>query len=298
MMRLIGLRKGGARTYARRYLYPKRGIGEIFERMSDKMIGAGGELVLGARVMGLERFRERVVGVRYQQDGVERHLACDAVISTLALPLTSKMLADPAHPLPTQVRDAGARLRFRAIRLVNVLLDMPEVSPHTWMYVSEPHYLMSRIQEPRQRSPYAAPPGKTSLMLEIPCDVGDATWTAPDESLYARCMSDLKSLGFHDVERATLEYFSSYVEEGYPIYHLDYQRDRDCVLAFTSETKNLISCGRQGAFRYIFMDTAMEMGLAAARSIIEHGVLKDTARRQIANLRSERGLVETQALTA
>ncbi len=55
MLRLCGLRRGGARTYARRYLYPKLGIGEIFERMGSRFIGDGGRLELGARVTGVEQ---------------------------------------------------------------------------------------------------------------------------------------------------------------------------------------------------------------------------------------------------
>jgi protoporphyrinogen oxidase len=292
-LRLAGLRRGGARTYARRYLYPRLGIGEIFERMSAAMVGAGGHLVLGARVTGLSLHEGRVAAVRYRAGDREHELPCDAVISTLALPLLARMVAG-GEP-PRAIARSIDRLRFRAIRLCNVLLDMPEVSPHTWMYVSEPRYLITRIQEPRQRSPFAAPEGKTSLMLEIPCDVGDAVWNAPDEAIYDRCIDDLAHLGFGGIRAATLDHFSTFVEEGYPIYHLDYRRDRHMALSYIGETPNLVSCGRQGAFRYIFMDTAMEMGMAAAQAIL----VEDPGRRQaIADLRSEHGLVEARALTA
>ncbi len=292
LLRLVGLRHGGARSYARRYLYPRFGIGEIFERMAERMRAAGGRLVGGARVTGVDSVRGRVRAVRYVQGGREHELVADAVISTIALPTLARMLAGAT--LPRDVARAADRLRFRAIRLCNVLLDLPEVSPHTWMYVSEPRYLMARIQEPRQRSPFAAPPGKTSLMLEIPCHVGDAVWTAPEDEIYARCMRDLRSLGFRGLERATIDHFSSFVEEGYPIYHLDYQNDRNRLLSHVAETGNLVSCGRQGAFRYIFMDTAMEMGMAAAAAVMRAGV----GARAIAELRSEGGLIESRALTA
>jgi protoporphyrinogen oxidase len=298
LLRLAGLRHGGARTYARGYHYPKLGIGEIFERMAARMIAAGGRLIGGARVTGLELFRGRVTAVRYEHAGAEHELSCDAVISTLALPLVARMLGKTA--LPLDVARSADRLRFRAIRLCNVMLDVPQVSPYTWLYVSEPKYLMTRIQEPRQRSPFAAPTGKSSLMLEIPCHVGDAVWTASDDAIYERCMHDLERLGFSDLPNKTLGYFSTYVPEGYPIYHLDYQRDRQALLGFVSDgAENLVTCGRQGAFRYIFMDTAMEMGMAAAVAVLGRGgpgARLDS--RPIAELRAERGLVETQALTA
>jgi protoporphyrinogen oxidase len=293
VLRLLHLRSGGARTYARRYLYPRLGIGQIFERMAEATASLGGQLVTGARVIGLGVARGKVAAVRYADDHGEHELACDAVVSTLALPALARMVAGRA--LPGEVDRSASRLRFRGIRLCNVLLDLPEVSPHTWMYVSEPRYLMARIQEPRHRSPFAAPPGQTSLMLEIPCAVGDEVWSAPDPAIYDRVMDDLADLGFRGLRRATLDHFASFVEEGYPIYHLDYQDDRRRLLGFVGETAvNLVSCGRQGAFRYIFMDTAMEMGIAAARLLLE----RNGRMGSIAELRSERGLVEAAALTA
>jgi protoporphyrinogen oxidase len=292
LVRLLGLRRGRARTYARRYLYPRLGIGQIFERMAESLRSLGGRLILGARVTGLDLAATGVRAVRFVAEDGGREIACDGVISTLALPALARLVSPR---MPAEVEKSISRLRFRGIRLLNVLLDGPEVSPHTWMYVSEPRYVMSRIQEPRQRSPEMAPPGKTSVMLEVPCEPGDGLWSAADGELYERCMRDLACLGFSDLRRRTLEYFSSYVEEGYPIYHLDYQRDRACALDFVGQVPNLMSVGRQGAFRYVFMDTAMEMGIMAAEALLGG---RRTPTRTIADLRSEAGLIEARTLTA
>src|SRR5215467_5960149 len=89
--------------------------------------------------------------------------------------------------------------------------------------LSEPQYLAARIQEPCHRSPEMVPLGHTSLMLEIPCDVGDPIWSAADDVIYERCLDDLRKLGLPPLRDRTLGYFSSYVREGYPIYHLGYQ---------------------------------------------------------------------------
>jgi protoporphyrinogen oxidase len=292
-LRLAGLRHGGARTYARRYWYPRLGIGQIFERMAAVAERHGARFRLGARVTGLERGGDgQVRAVRFaSEQGGDEELRCDAVISTLSLPLLARMLAGPS--LPSDVARAAGRLRFRAIRLVHLLLDRPEFSPHTWLYVSEPRYRIARIQEPRRRSPDMAPPGQTSLMLELPCDVGDALWCESEADITARCLEELRALGFADVARDLRGSFSSYVEEGYPIYHLDYRKERARVLAFAGETPNVISVGRQGAFRYVFMDTAMEMGVAAAERLL--GRAGATAPSELS---SDGGLIEARALTA
>jgi protoporphyrinogen oxidase len=289
--RLFGLRHGGARTYARRYWYPRHGIGQIFERMADAARADGATVELGARVTGLLRARDgRLTHVRYSGNGGDGELACDAVISTVALPLLARLVGGAA--LPAEIARAAGRLRFRAIRLVHLLLARPEVSPHTWLYVAEPRYHIARIQEPKRRSPEMAPPGMTSLMLELPCDVGDELWCAPDGALVARCLDELAALGFVGLHADLRGSFSSFVAEGYPIYHLDYQRERERTLAFCQSVPNLVTVGRQGAFRYVFMDTAMEMGLAAAARVLGRAGVAP------ASLDQGGGLVEARALTA
>ena len=294
LMRLVGARRGTPpRTYARRYLYPRLGIGQIFERMSEVVRGLGGTILLGERAIALGHAKGKVSRVTVEdREGRQRELACDAVLSTLALPSVARMLG----PLSPRVARSSSNLRFRGIRLLNVMLDRPRVTPHTWMYVSEPRYLAARIQEPRHRSPAAAPEGKTSLMMEIPCAVGDDVWRAPREQIYERCMDDLASLGIPDLgdlRRDTLGSFDSFVEQGYPIYHLDYRSDRARTLEHVGRFANLVTCGRQGAFRYVFMDTAMEMGMRAAAVLLDGG-----DRLAPAELGSEQGLIEAKALTA
>ena len=289
-LRLVGLRHGGARTYARRYLYPRFGIGQIFERLAAAAASHGARFELGATVVGLDRARDgRVRAVRFRSPGGDGELPCDAVVSTVALPLLARMLGS----LPLDVARAAERLRFRAIRLVHLMLDRAEVTPHTWLYVSEPRYCIARIQEPRRRSPDMAPPGRTSLMLEVPCDVGDPLWCASSEAITARCLDELRALGFGDLSRDLLGHFCSFVEEGYPIYHLDYRRERARVLEWCRQTSNVVSVGRQGAFRYVFMDTAMEMGLAAAEQLLGRAPATPAS-----ELDGGSGLIEARALTA
>ncbi len=291
-LRLAGLRHGGARTYARRYWYPRLGIGQIFERMAAAAERHGARFRLGARVTGLERAGDgRVRAVRLSSARGDEEVRCDAVISTLSLPLLARMLAGAS--LPAEIARAADHLRFRAIRLVHLLLDRPEFSPYTWLYVSEPRYRIARIQEPRRRSPDMAPPGRTSLMLELPCDVGDDLWSAGEDEVTGRCLDELRALGFAGVARDLRGHFSSFVEEGYPIYHLDYRQERARVLAYCGATPNLVSVGRQGSFRYVFMDTAMEMGVAAAEQLLGRAGATPPS-----ELGGHGGLIEARALTA
>ncbi|MBZ9560112.1 MULTISPECIES: FAD-dependent oxidoreductase [unclassified Modicisalibacter] len=277
--RLIQRRGDTPRTYARHYRYPRHGFGMIFDNLVDLIHRHGGEVITGAPVKGFVREAGRIKAVRFGRDGDEGEMPVDAVISSL--------------PLPEMVRMLGgeSRLGFRALRFLNMPMRGPDISPHTWQYLSDPDILATRLQEPRRRSPYMAPEGHTSVMLEIPCNVGDATWRMDGETLRERAHADLERLGIPR-ERATGEHFSAYAAHAYPLMALGYHQERQRNLGYLGRFDNLLMCGRQGTFRYIFTDTAMEMGQLAAQALLEQRDL----RHEIYNHRNEKTVIETQSV--
>lgn len=265
----------GPRTYARGYRYPKRGFGMIFERLLERVRQQGAEVRTGVAATGFVTHDNRVTGVQ-TAEGV---IVCDAVISTL--------------PLPEVVRLTGGdcTLRFRGMRFLNLAMACENLSPYTWQYLSDPDVLATRLQEPRRRSPFMAPPGHTSLMLEVPCDPGDVWWEAPDAALYERGLADLARLGV-DTRRATGEYFSVRSATAYPCMVRGYEQTRQQAIGHLAPLRNLVQCGRQGTFRYVFTDTAMEMGQMAAQGLLA-GV---DNRPQIYQHRNERTVIECESV--
>ncbi|MGY3942393.1 FAD-dependent oxidoreductase [Aeromonas tecta] len=279
--RLLPRRKGNlsVRTYARKYRYPKYGFGQIFTTLGERLVAEGVELKTSATITRLVQADGRIQRVNWQHDGVEQSEAFDQVISTLPLPLTCQHLGLPCE------------LHYRALRFVNMPLNQENLSDNTWQYLSDPHILATRLQEPRRRSPFMAPAGKTSVMLEVPCNPGDETWHAPLASLRERVSQDLASLGV-DTTRLGEETFEARSEYAYPLMDLGYQGRRDAAIQLLMPIGNLIMSGRQGTFRYIFTDTAMEMGLMAADMVID-GVDR---RHAIFNHRNENTVIETQSV--
>ena len=263
VLRLFKLKKDMPRTYTGEYWYPKNGIGQMFDAISGEITQMGGNVLFSATVVGIMASDDFVNGVTYLHEGAKKLINCDAIISTIPLPDLVK--AFPGERAGHIVHCAEA-LGFRAIRFLNILVDMPDVSDNTWMYVSERRYIMTRIQEPKRRSSFNAPQGKTSIMLEIPCNENDEIWNYSRERLLGQCVADLKALGI-DIEGRVIDCFITGVTHGYPVYDLNYGAHRSEILRFLGSYKNVITCGRQGAFQYVFMDTAMEMGIAAAKNI-------------------------------
>ncbi|MGK7346501.1 MAG: FAD-dependent oxidoreductase [Candidatus Nitrospinota bacterium M3_3B_026] len=243
------------RTYAAKYLYPRGGIGEIFEIMAGEIERLGGRVVTCAEAVSLKTRDGRIeeVVIRHK-DGAMEPFGARNVLSTIPLDRLASMI-DPGAPA----------LPWRALRFLNVTLSgVEDLSPNTWMYTPEPDVIMTRVQEPKRRSPESAPPGRTSVMLEIPCQAGDKTWSMPDEALLDIALKDLKKLGL-DMAWHVTGFFSTYAENAYPRYELGYKERVESLLGAVRRMKNLDTLGRQGFFRYIFMDEAMTMGRRLAR---------------------------------
>ena len=123
----------------------------MFDIMSDEITGMGGNIILNATVCGINLNNNNIEGINYIQQGVVKTIDCDAVISTIPLPELIK--AFPGYLTKDIMRNASA-LKFRSVRFLNILVDKPDISDNTWMYVSEGKYIMTRIQEPKRRSPF------------------------------------------------------------------------------------------------------------------------------------------------
>jgi len=274
------------RTYARQYRYPKWGYGQLYTRLAEELTKNGVNIVLNAEVCEFTYSQvqntQEISAVTYKHANKAVELEttiCNFVVSTLPLNLMCTMTGF----------DSG--LSYRALRFLNMPMNTHDISDNTWQYLSDPEMLGTRLQEPKRRSSFMAPKGQTSVMIEIPCNKDDEIWSMSGEKLKARVMKDLNDLGV-DPTLNNGEYFTSYTEHAYPLMDMDYQEKREQAITHLNQYENLIMSGRQGTFRYIFSDTAMEMGMMAAESIIK-GI---DQRRKIFDYRNEKVVLETQSV--
>lgn len=294
VLRLFNLKGGTPRTYAQKYFYPKKGIGQMFDVMGEVIQSNGSSIIYNADVCRLNVDKDEVKGVIFEIEGKQENIDCDYVISTI--PLTELVVSICGSGL-NGLQQHTDPLKFRGVRFMNIMVDRPDISRNTWMYVSEKEHLMTRIQEPKRRSPFSAPEGQTSVMLEIPCDVDDDVWSAKDDVIFDKSIKSLDKLGIK-IKNEVIDYFSTYVTHGYPVYSVDYDLHCKHLMDYVHNYENIVTCGRQGTFRYIFMDTAMEMGLDAARELCSNHVIGKDVRDNIFSLRSEKELLEVTAVTA
>jgi len=263
-LRAVGKKKDTPKTYALNFLYPKKGIGEIFERMAGEIEKANGKIHLNARVKKIVVKDNSIQNIAYVENNEEKYISGDFVVSTIPLP---EFMLGIEPKIKENYSSVAGTMRFRGIRFLHLMLDTEHVTDNTWIYIPEEKYLFFRIQDRRNWSPTTVPAGKNALTLEIACNKGDSLWNAPDQAIFERCIKDLEELGLAR-RNNIIDYFTERAEHAYPIYSLDYRDKVKVAYEFSSGIKDFIPIGRQGLYRYNNMDHSIKMGILAAKHIL------------------------------
>ena len=238
------------------YYYPEGGIGAIAGALSASC--GESSIRTNAPVTRLEHDRRRI---RRVETGGRNVVEVDEVISTIPL---YQLVCSLDPTAPREVLDAAARLRFRNVILAAFPIDRPSVSEAATIYIGDPDISTIRIYEPRNRGSDMSPPGRTSLVAEIPCDPGGEIWSLSDEKLIRCARTDLERIGLvRDTELG--DGFIRRMPNAYPVPDLGLLEEAQKVVAFLGTFANLKLSGRCGKHRYLWMHEVMADG----RNLVE-----------------------------
>lgn len=269
LLRMFKLRNGDNgfdhNEFKNHFWYPRHGIGQIAEAMAERARSQGANLLTRAPITGVEHHDGRITAIHYLRDGEPVVEPCDAVVSSLPLPLLVKLLTPEAPP---DVLDAANSLDYRAMIFCFVQIDKPSVSEDHWIYFPDERIIFNRISEMRNFTTEAAPEGKTSLTLEITCDIGDETWTTPEDEIFQRSVDGLLQSGLIERADQVTGHFFLRLSHAYPTYDIDFEAKLGHLAYHLAEFDNLVNAGRQALFRYVNTDHVMEMGFSAAEELL------------------------------
>lgn len=268
-LRTLGIRKGDNgfhhTEYKDLFWYPRRGVGSIFEAMAEKATEGGADVKMGARMTEVRHDGKRITEIVYTQNGETQVLPCDYLVSTVPISLLLRsMKPEP----PKEVMSAAKDLKFRAMIFLFLKLNKEQVTDDHWVYFPDPKVIFNRISEMNNFSKESCPPGKGSLTIEITCDLGDEMWNTPEDELYEKTIEGLVDAKLITRDNVIGHFFER-LPFAYPSYDLNYESNLGALAYHLSGFENVITGGRQGLFRYINTDHALEMGLCAAQEIAE-----------------------------
>lgn len=249
------------------FYYPARGFGQIAEKIRERFIDNGGEILFESSVERLELKNDsEIEAIHVETGGGEsRRLPVKLLISTAPI--------DVLHQLVRSALGGGKTaelgLSWRSLRILYLFTLDKTPSVHETYYFPESDVIFGRVSEPAQYSPFLNQgEEKTALVIEIPCTFGDEIWNLEDEVIADRCIDDLcklKILSSRPAEDS--EYFSRRIKNLYPIYELGWREKLDKALQRFNSIKNLYLAGRSALFLHCNVDHCMSMALKLARHL-------------------------------
>ena len=239
------------------FYYPKKGIGTIFNAISNYC--GSGNYRLNTSVNKIHHNNQHITAITLKNG---ERVPVQKVISTLPLGLVFQLL----DPVPPEALLALARsIKFRNIILVGIFLNKSSVNNNGSMYFPSEEYPFTRIYEPRNRSTAMSPKGKTSLIVEIPCQKNSALWKTQEQALINETINHLVNIGFF--KPSEVESSCSYrIHNAYPILEKGYKNKIHPLFKYLAKFTNLHLSGRNGLFAYTHIHDHMKNG----RDIIKH----------------------------
>ncbi|MEM0999549.1 MAG: FAD-dependent oxidoreductase [Bacteroidota bacterium] len=233
------------------FYYPERGIGTIFEAMRD---ACGPEhFALGHRISGIRHAQGRVEAIQVNEAD---WTPVNQLVCSLPLGLVLRLL-QPAPP--EEILRRALSIRFRNVLLIGLFLDKPTVNPNGSMYFPDASVPFTRVYEPRNRSPKMAPPGQTSLLVEIPCQPEDPIWQEEEKVAVETVIRHLTQADFfHPDELVGTSVYR--IRNAYPILETGYRTKIEPIGAYLAQFKNLRMTGRNGLFAYSHIHDHLQNG--------------------------------------
>ena len=256
---LLGNQK--AKSLINEFLYPARGPGMMWQRFQEEVEAGGGQIVLNSEAFGLRRNDRSIAAVTLIEKGEKREIPVGHVISSI--PIT-KLVTMIEPEVPDEVIRAAAKLAYRGLILVGLIVDKKDLFPDQWIYVHNPDVRVGRIQNFKNWSAEMVPdPWKTSIGLEYFCTEGDEIWKMPDGELIEFGSRELSELGLAELDDV-VDGFVVRQPAAYPVYGPEYAKHLKVIRDFLEPFHNLQTIGRNGMHRYNNMDHSMYTGILAA----------------------------------
>jgi len=262
---LKGKSKDGPKTLIDSFYYPQYGTGLIYQTIAEKIGATGSKINLETTPTKIRHKNNRITEVIVQKGKKQTKHKPEWLVSSIPITEFLKML-DPAPP--QNVVNAIGRLKWRAQVYLFLTLDKPQITKDNWVYFPNKEIPFGRIAEMKNFSKDMSPTDKTSLFVEFFVHEGGEIWGMDKEQLFNLAMPYFEKLGFFKRSEVR-NYYLLKRRHVYPIYDLTYKDNLKVIQEYLDSFENLQYIGRPGRFRYNNQDHSLEMGIAAAKGIVD-----------------------------
>ncbi len=258
------------------YYYPKKGPGQLWETLAERIRQMGGEIIMNSPVTNIQTDGQRVFSVTVRQDGQDKTYNADHFFSSMPI---KDLIAGMGSVPPQDVRQVAEGLPYRDFITVGLLVNrlnlknqtsiptLGNIIPDCWIYIQERDVRLGRLQIFNNWSPYMVndPENTVWIGLEYFCNEGDEMWSMKDSDFIDFAIQELVKIGVIDADNV-LDSVRLRVKKAYPAY-FDTYAQFDTVKQWLSGIENLWCIGRNGQHRYNNMDHSMLTAMEAVQAI-------------------------------
>lgn len=273
----LALRRGKspqAKSLIHEFHYPRRGPGQLWERVADVIRDTGGEILLDRKVESIAWMHENRFEISCRDSKGRQYLErADRIISSMPMPALVKALGPD---LPKEIVTSSLQLKHRDLLIVAVIVEGRDLFPDNWLYIHSPSVKVGRIQNYNNWSPdLCSNQSQTCLALEYFCSRGDQLWQSSDEKVKELARAELQQLRLCN-KQVISDACVLRVPDAYPVYDLGYASHVKIILDYLrSHFPELQTIGRNGLHRYNNQDHAVMSGFLAARNVLAGEILYD-----------------------
>ena len=230
------------------FYYPKYGYGSIFDSIAEI---DGVNIDLNSKVKKIYHENKKIKGIELENGKI---LEVKYIVNTLPINSIIQML----DPLPSKdLIEIADDLKFRNLKVCLIELDFPKLSNNASIYFPDAHIPITRIYEPKNRSPQMAPIDKTSLAIEVPYSQGDRISLLTDGEVIDMVKRTLvKEKLFKDSD--VLDNRLIDIKNAYPILKVNDKGNIGELVSFLQSFNNQKLIGRNVEFDYLHTHKIME----------------------------------------
>ena len=258
---LLKTKKNKHKTLVDEFAYPKTGNQFFYDQLSKYIEESIGEKIkFNSKVVNILTEGNKIKGLSLDNG---KNYYCDWLVSTM--PITS--LIKGLTNVPSNVKLAASKLRFRNTILVYLLINSDQLFTDQWLYIHEPNVIHGRVTNFRNWSPDIVGDDKSTVIcLEFWCFDDDPIWLKQDDELIKIASEEISQIGLVDRKLIKAGKLVK-IPKCYPVYEKGYKAELEVVTNYLDKIEGLVPIGRYGSFKYNNQDHSLLMGIMAAESI-------------------------------
>jgi len=238
--------------------YATTGCEALPRKLGEKVISQGGVVTSDTAVEVIYHKEGKIDSIEAQDQKFGS--SNDVFLSTM--PITELVQKfSPAAPI--EVLEAAKYLRYKPMVVYALLVKKEQCMEALYTYYRD--YIFHRVGEPKNAGLEVKPAGHTTLIVEMTCEEGDAKW---NDQRFDGVVRDLEKEGLCKREDIVEKHLIS-SRYAYPIFNKGFDQHLKVIQDYLTTFSNLRSVGRQGAFTYPNMHSAMRMGAKGVKELLE-----------------------------